>query len=151
MSARVQMSIKFTALFGAVVVALALSFYSVERERIYRRLDATLQVATAATAMSAGHEMAEHSTQADCEADLRSVLQQTASADLGNTQILVRQGERNAAFKPGLAANVDLRTVPSGTLLSSANLGGLRIANRRFDVPRFSATYEIFAAEPTFG
>lgn len=98
MSVRARLTIIFTGLFGAIVIALGFSLYFLEKSDAYRRLDEALQVATAATSMSAEHELSEHSTKAAGEADIQSVLSETPSAALQDTQILVCEGDRCGDF-----------------------------------------------------
>jgi hypothetical protein len=50
-----------------------------------------LEVATAATQISAEHEFNEHSTQAGGESDIQSVLSEAESPALKETQILIRE------------------------------------------------------------
>jgi signal transduction histidine kinase len=148
MSVRTHLTVVFTGLFGAIVIALAVSLYFLEKNDAYRHLDAALQVATGATAMSAEHELSEHSTKAAGEADIQSVLNETQSAALRDTQILVCEGERCPNFKPGITRRFDLRTVPKAALTNSAVVDGFRISIRTLAAPKFQATYEIYAARP---
>ena len=76
------MTISFTALFGAIVIALSIAAYVLVRNGAYLRLDAALQVATGATAMSGEHELNEHSTKAAGEKDLQFVLDEAATQAL---------------------------------------------------------------------
>jgi signal transduction histidine kinase len=147
-SVRAQLTIVFTALFGAIVVALALSLYFLEKNDSYRRLDASLQVATAATSMSAEHELTEHSTKAGGEADIQAVLSETQSAALRDTQILVCEGDRCRDFKAGLDHNFDLRRIAKASLRNGAIIQGFRISTRTFDAPKFQTTYQVYAAKP---
>ena len=82
----------FHCAFWAIVIALAVAAYIVVRNDAYLRLNAALQVATGATAMSAEHELNEHSTKGAGEKDLQSVLDEAGSSRLTNTQILVCDG-----------------------------------------------------------
>jgi signal transduction histidine kinase len=148
MSARARLTISFTLLFGAIVIALAVAAYILFRNDAYLRLDAALQVATGATAMSAEHELNEHPTKVGGEKDLQSVLDEPGTAVLTDTQILVREGGRNAAFKPGVQHGFDLRDIPPGALVNGATLKGFRIAIRTFDARKFSTVYKICAAKP---
>jgi hypothetical protein len=116
MSIRVRLTVSFTALFGAIVSAVAIAGYLLVRNDAYSRLDAALQVATGATAMSAEHELNGHSTKFAGEKDLQSVLDDAESSDLSDTQILVREENRNSAYKSGAQSIVDLRTVAPNML-----------------------------------
>ena len=148
MSVRSRLTICFTGLFGALVIALALTAYLLVKNDAYLRLDAALQVAASATAMSAEHELSEHSTQSEGERDLQSVLEETGSSALADTQILVRDGSRNVAYKPGTKHDFDLRTVSAETLRDEADSHGFRIATRAFRSPKFNAAYQIYSARP---
>jgi signal transduction histidine kinase len=148
MSARARLTISFTALFGALVIGLAIAAYVLVRNDGYLRLNAALQVATGATAMSAEHELNEHSTKAGGERDLQLVLDEAASSGLRDTQILVREGNRNAAYTPGRQEGFDLRGVSADRLLNGATVHGFQIATRAFRAQKFNAEYQIYAAKP---
>jgi len=135
-------------MFGAIVIALALSLYFIEKNDAYRRLDAALQVATAATSMSAEHELTEHSTTAGGEADIQSVLSEDQSAAMRDTQILICEGERCSDFKAGIDRHLDLRRVPKRSLRNGAVIDGFRISTSSFTAPKFHITYQIYAAKP---
>ncbi|HEX3685257.1 MAG TPA: ATP-binding protein [Bryobacteraceae bacterium] len=148
MSARARLAISFTALFGAVVIALSIAAYLLVRNDAYLRLDAALQVATGATAMSGQHELNEHSRRTPGEADLQFVLDEAGSSALTDTQILVREANRNVAYKPGAEHGFDLRTTSPDILTNGATLDGFRIATRSFRAPKFDTVYQIYAAKP---
>ena len=63
MSVRARLTVIFTALFGAIVIALAVSLYFLEKSEAYKRLDTALETAASATSMSAEHELNENLTQ----------------------------------------------------------------------------------------
>lgn len=148
MSVRAQLTIVFTTLFGAIVIALALLLYFLERNDAYRRLDVALQVATGATSMSAEHELTEHSKKSAGERDIEYVLSETQGAALRDTQILVCEGDRCGPFKSDLEHHFDLRRVPKASLRNGAIVDGFRISTRTFIAPKFHATYQIYAAKP---
>lgn len=129
-----------------MVVGLAAGSYSVFSHEASSELDSSLNVAASATMMSAAHEMAEHGRQIGSEADLQSILDLSPSSMLPDTQILIREGDRNVAHKAVAAPVFDLRQLPTARLLSSTEIEGLRIARRELAVPKFHATYRIFAA-----
>jgi signal transduction histidine kinase len=147
MSIRVRLTISFTVLFGAIVIGLAVAAYVLLSGDSYRRLDAGLQVATGATAMSAKHELNEHSTQLAGEKDMQSVLDGAGTAALTDTQILIREGDRNAAYKPAPHYGVDLRAIPP-QMLRSGIVSGLRIVSDSFRAPKFNTVYQIYSARP---
>jgi signal transduction histidine kinase len=148
MSIRARLTASFTVLFGAIVIALAIAGYLLVKEDAYLRLDAALQVATGATAMSAEHELNEHPTKSGGERDLQQVLDETSNKALSDTQILVREGDRNAVYKPGTTRGFDLRNIFSGALQNQATLDRYRIATRTLRVQKFGTSYEIYAAKP---
>lgn len=148
MSTRVRLTIFFTALFGAIVIALAVTAYVLVRNDGYLKLNAALQVATGATAMSAEHELNEHSAKAAGEKDLQLVLDEAASSGLTDTQILVREENRNAAYTRGTQQGFDLRSVSPDRLLNGATVHGFQIATRTFRAQKFNAAYQIYAAKP---
>ncbi|HEX4773446.1 MAG TPA: ATP-binding protein [Bryobacteraceae bacterium] len=147
MRIRERLTFWFASLFGVIVVALSITAYWVERSQAFARLDAGLMVTTGAMAMSARHELSEHITQADCEADLQAVLDEAKSADLSQTQILIEENGRTVAYKRASNAP-DLRRVNLRNMAATETHGGLRIASYSLPVPRFHATYEIYAAAP---
>jgi heavy metal sensor kinase len=146
-STRARLTLYFTALFGAVLVALATGAYILVRNDAYSKLDSGLRVAIDATAMSADHEFEEQSSKTAGEADLRSVLHGIHDGSLPNTQILVREGRRQVAYKGERPQALDLRTIPPGRLMNGATVNGLRVAQRELLVSKFSARYEIYAAK----
>jgi signal transduction histidine kinase len=148
MSARARLTISFTALFGAIVIALAVAAYVLVKNDTYLKLDATLHVATSVTAMSAEHELSEHPTRFGGERDLQLVLDESGSSALGDIQILVREGRRIAAYKPGVQNGFDLREIPADALKDGITVQGFRIAARNFRAPQFGATYQIYSAKP---
>ena len=147
MSIKDRVTIPFVALFGALVIALALSAYLWARDDAYSKLDAELQVATGATAMSAGHELSEHARQGAGEKDLQAVLNDVGGSDLTATQILVRERDREVAYKSGASAK-DLRSVAVDQLKNGATVAGLRIATRTLALPKFNTAFQIYAAQP---
>jgi len=146
-SIRVRLTISFTALFGAIVIALAVAAYILLNSAAYHRLDAALQVATGATAMSAGHELNEHSTKLAGEADLQEVLAENGTSALADTQILVREGNRMAAYRPAKEQGFDLRTVPLDRL-KDGTYRGIRIVSGTLPVAKFKTAYTIYSAKP---
>jgi signal transduction histidine kinase len=148
MSARARLTISFTALFGAIVLALAIAAYILARNDAYLRLDAALQVATGATAMSAAHELGEHATKLGGERDLQLVLEEGGSSALADTQILVREGPRSAAYKSGTPYSFDLRNIPPEKLANGVTFHGYRIATRNLLAPKFNTAYRVYAAKP---
>ena len=148
MSTKAQLSITFASLFGAIVIALAVSFYVAEKNDAYQRIDAALQVATGATAMSAEHELSEHSTKAAGERDLQSVLDESKSSALNDTEILVCEGSRDAAYKPGLERKINLCEVQRDLLENRSNTNGLRVATIGLMVPKFKTSYVVYAVKP---
>ena len=141
------MTISFTALFGAIVIALAVSAYVVVRNDAYLKLDAALQVAAGATAMSAEHELSEHPTKSGGERDLQLVLDEGGSSALGDTQILIREGRRIVAYK-GVQSGFDLRGIAPDALRNGIPVDGFRIAARSFRAQQFATTYQIYSAKP---
>ncbi|MFL6416202.1 MAG: sensor histidine kinase [Bryobacteraceae bacterium] len=148
MSVRARLTVIFTSLFGAIVIVLALSLYLLEKSEAYKRLDTALDTAASATSMSAEHELNENPTQRDGERDLQSVLNATQSPALKDTQILVCERDRCAAYKPALEREFDLRRVSPAGLKSGSTVAGFRIATHTLRLPRFSTSYEIYAAKP---
>lgn len=148
MPTRARLTFIFTALFGVVVIALGITSYLFVRNDAYLRLDGALQVAMDSTAMSFKHEFNEHSTKHGGELDVQLVLNEATSPAMNETEILVREGDRNVAYKPSLQRNFDLRGVRNAALPGRSTREGFRVASRTFFVPKFGATYRIFAAKP---
>ena len=149
MSIQTRLTLSFTALFGFIVLGLAIGSYIVlVRNDLFSDLNTELQVAVDGTAISAEHEMNEHSTVAPGEADIQEVLNARADAALPNTQILIRQGSRQVAYKAGAHATMDLRNISSDSLRSKT-FKSLHVAFRQLPVPKFHSQYEIYAAAPT--
>jgi signal transduction histidine kinase len=147
MSIKARLTTSYVTLSGVLVIALAIATYLLIRNGAYSRLDAELDVALGATAMSAEHELNEHSTQAAGEKDLQAVLDGTASPDLTDTQILVREHDRNVAYKRG-TQSIDLRAIVPRKLKNAIRIEGLRLAARTLAIPKFHTVYEIYSARP---
>jgi heavy metal sensor kinase len=153
-STRVRLTVYFTVLFGAIVVALAIAAYVLVRNDAYSRLDSALRVAVDGTAMSATHELTEHSRQAAGDADLQAVLEEMRDGPIPDTQILVREGSRQVAYKPSQRQTTDLRSISPDGLRNASTWEGIRIAYRDLAVPQFGTRYQIYAAkeiEPALG
>ncbi len=145
-SVRTRLTFCFTFVFGVVVVCFAVGGYSVFRHQAYSDLDESLQVAASATALSAAHELDEHSEQRGGEADLQSILGVSSSSALPETQILIREKDRNVALKSATGSGVNLSRIPNDQLLSRGAVPGLRIVSFELKVPKFGTAYRIFAA-----
>jgi signal transduction histidine kinase len=148
MSIRARLTVSFTALFGAIVIALSVAAYVLLSADAYSRLDGALKVATGATAMSAEHELNEHRTQLAGENDLQSVLDEFGTGALTDTQILVRAGDRNVAYSPTPNLGFDLRALPSRRL-KAGKVNGFRIVSGAFRSPKFNTAYQIYSARST--
>jgi len=148
MSIRARLTVSFTALFGAIVIALSVAAYVLLSADAYSRLDGALKVATGATAMSAEHELNEHRTQLAGENDLQSVLDEFGTGALTDTQILVRAGDRNVAYSPTPNLGFDLRALPSQRL-KAGKVNGFRIVSGAFRSPKFNTAYQIYSARST--
>jgi heavy metal sensor kinase len=145
-STKTRLTLYFTALFGAIVVCLALASYLLVTRADYSDLDSGLHVAVVATAMSAEHELSEHAEQRDGEADLRTILDESLSNSLPDTQIMIREGARTFAYKGGKPGSADLRKIASSKLQSMRDVDGLRVAVLPLHVAKFGIDYQIFAA-----
>ncbi|HSU58544.1 MAG TPA: ATP-binding protein [Bryobacteraceae bacterium] len=148
-SIRARLTLYFTVLFGVIVVGLAVASYLLFAHDTYSKLDSALRIAVSTTASLGEHEMNESPTKAAAEAELQSVLLEKHNTPLPDTQILVREGDRQAAYKPDeLPTTPDLPKIPAAQLNRASDLQGLRIAHRRLDIPKFNARYQISAAKP---
>lgn len=146
---RARLTICFTAVFGVIVAVLATASYLLIRSDLYSKLDAALRVVVEVTAISAHHELIEHSQQAFGDADIQAVLNGQVDPALPQMQILVRQGSRNVAYKRSGLRIADIRTLPLESIKSNQTVGTLRIVKRELAVPQFHTAYQIFAAEST--
>ncbi len=148
MSIQTRLTFCFTFLFGIIVVGLAIGSYILMRNNLYSDLKTELQVAVDGTAMSAEHEFTENSTALRGEADLQAVLEERGKAALPDTQILVRQGSREVAYKAGAQSAIDLRAIPANQL-QAKSFHDLRIASRDLPIRKFNSRYQIYAAAST--
>src|ERR1700751_5859810 len=147
MSTRARLTLIFTALFGIIVVGLATATYLLGRQDVYSKLDSALRTAIDATGMSAEHEFAEHDHKENGEKDVGEVLRNARQAALPGIQILVREGDRNVAYRPGDQDKLDLRQASSSQLKSGTAIDGSRIQVRELDVPRFQTRYQLYSAK----
>lgn len=148
MGIRARLTLWFSSLFSVVVIGLAVTAYWMVRTQAYASVDTALHVATGATAMSALHELSEHPDQAGGERDLQLVLDEAAKmGEVERTQILVREGDRVAAFKPDGSVE-DLRRIHVAQIKSPVTVEGLRVDGHRLASPEFKAVYWIYAARP---
>lgn len=146
MSTKARLTSIFSVLFGTIVVCLAIASYLLYRQDAYSKLDSSLRVAVDATALSAEHEIAEHKFKAAAEGDFRDILFHAQKAILPDTQILIREGERQVAFRPTVNPTIHLESIPSSKLISGHTVESARIQARQLDVPKFHAIYDIYAA-----
>jgi len=148
-SIRARLTLYFTVLFGVIVVGLAVASYLLISRDLYSKLDSSLRIAVNTAASLGEHEMNESSSKAAGEAELQSVLLEKHNTPLPDTQILVREGDRQVAYKPDeLPTTPDLPKMPPARLNRELNLQGLRIARRELDVPKFGARYQVYSAKP---
>lgn len=147
-SIRARLTLYFTVLFGVIVVCLAVASYLLVSKDFYSKLDSALRIAVNTTAVLGEHEMNAGQSKAEGEAGLRSILLETHNTPLPDTQILVREGERDVVYKPDELPALDLPTVPSSKLTAAQNLQGLRIIHRSVNIQRFHTRYQIYAAKP---
>lgn len=148
MSIQTRLTLSFTGLFGLIILGLAIGSYILVRNNLFSDLNTELQVAVDGTAMSAQHELNEHKDAAGGERDLQDVLSERRPASVPDTEILVRQGDRQVAYKSGTHATPDLRDVPSAQLRATT-FRSLRVASRELPLKKFGSKYEIYAAAPT--
>ncbi|MGA7412802.1 MAG: histidine kinase dimerization/phospho-acceptor domain-containing protein, partial [Bryobacteraceae bacterium] len=148
MPIRTRLTLSFTCLFGVIVFSLAIGSYMLVRNSLLSDLKTQLEVAVDGTAMAAQHELLEHPSAAPGEADLQEILNGMREAALPDTQILVRQGSRQVAYKAGSNASTDLRTLSSDRL-REGYVNNLRIAFHQLPVNKFNLTYELYAAAST--
>ncbi len=151
MSTRARLTFSFTVLFGIIVVCLAVGTYLLCRQDAYSKLDSGLRAAVDGAAMSTEHEMAEHRTKEHGEADLRDVLRDAREVALPGTQILVREGSREVAFRNVENSGFDLRAIPSSKLLSGRIVSNARVQARELEIPKFHTRYQIYSAKSIAG
>lgn len=142
-SAKARLTFVFTFLFGIIVAALAVSTYLLMRHEVHSKLNSVLETAIGATEMSSEHEIGENGTQEKAEDDVRSVLSDSQSKALAQTQIYIVQGSRIVAYKP------DSRHQPPISLTDLASGTGkndMVVAHDRLLAPKFNTSYEVVAA-----
>jgi two-component system OmpR family sensor kinase len=144
---RARLTLSYTAVFGIIVAVLAIGSYLLIRSDLYSKLDSALRVVVEVTAISAHHELIEHSQEEFGDDDIQAVLNGQVDPALPQMQILVRHGNRNVAYKRGGSRVADLRTLPLDRIRSGQTFGTLRVVKRELAVPQFKTSYEIFAAE----
>ena len=149
LSIRAKLTLSFTILFGLIVAALAIGSYVVVKQDLYSKLDLSLQVAVDTTAMAAQHEMSEHPDQAGGDDDIRQVLDDEIHVTLPDTQILVKEGGREVAYRPGGQSSSDLRHLRLQGLASQTTVEGMRIVTRRLTIPKFQTAYQIYSGRST--
>ncbi len=152
-SIRAKLTLFFTVLFGALVVALATGAYVAVRRDLNSKLNFGLQVTVDATGMAAQHELSEHAEQAGGDGDIRQVLNDNVSLALPETQILVKEGSRMVAYRPGEGTTPGVRTAPDIRQLqlhssASQTTAGMQVVMRELPVPKFHTSYQIYAATP---
>lgn len=146
-STRTRLTLYFTLLFGVIVIGIGISTFVLVRNDAYSKLDSGLRVAVDATAMSAQHELNEHTTESAGDADLQSVLDEHHDeTSLPDTQILVRQGSRAVAYKGTTQQQFDLRSISPAFLKSGAIIQGLRVQARELQIQRFRTRYQIYSS-----
>ena len=118
------------------------------------RVDGTLQSATQVAALALNHEIEEHGGRELGEESVRLVLNTMHQTSFPRPAILVRDGQRLVAEKPGSAgmpAEVLTTRLPAGhkgLITVTSNSGELfRIAVANVSVPFIGARYEVIANE----
>lgn len=144
---RARLTLSFTAVFGIIVAVLAVGSYLLVRSDLYSKLDSALRVVAEVTAISAHHELTEHSQERFGDADIQAVLNGQVDPALPQMQILVRQASRDVAYKRSGSKVTDLRTLPLDRVRSGQTYDSLRVVKRELAVPQFHTSYQIFAAE----
>ncbi len=144
---RARLTLFFTVMFGIIVGILATGAYFFIRSDLYGKLDTGLRVTAEVTAISANHELIEHSQEEFGDADIQAVLNGQVQPALPQMQILVRQGGKNVAYKRSGPHVVDIRTLPIRSLKSGQTVQELRICERELAAPQFHTTYQIYTAE----
>src|SRR5271166_1024091 len=142
MPIRTRLTLSFTALFGVIVLGLAIGGFILFRNSLLAGLNTQLQAAVDGTAMAAEHELSEHDTSAPGEKDLQSILNGRRDAALPDTQILVRMGSREVAYKADSSTTVDIRTLPPD-FLRAGSFDSLRVVSRELTIPKFNLNYEV--------
>src|SRR6185437_11821617 len=149
LSIRARLTLYFTVLFGVMVVGLAIASYLLFSHDSYSKLDSALRIAASTTASLGEHEMNKSSTQAGGEAEWQSILLEKHNTPLPDTQILVLENGRIAAYKPDeLPTTPDLPKIPFTQLRGASNFDGLRITRREIGIPKFHVRYRIYVAKP---
>lgn len=153
-SIRFQLTVWYVAVLGAILGLFSVGLYTLVANSVSERVDGTLESATQVAALALNHEIEEHGGRELGEESVRLVLNTMHQTSFPRPAILVRDGQRLVAEKPGSAgmpAEVLTTRLPAGhtgLITITSNSGEVfRIAVASVSVPFIGAKYEVIANE----
>lgn len=153
-SIRFQLTVWYVGVLGAILALFSVGLYTLVANSINERVDGTLRSATQVAALALNHEIEEHGGRELGEESVRLVLNTMHQTSFPRPAIVVRDGQRVVAEKPGSAgmpAGILLKLLPpgrTGLLTIAADSGEVfRIAVASVAVPFIGARYEVVANE----
>ncbi len=153
-SIRFQLTVWYVAVLGAILGLFSVGLYTLVANSVSERVDGALRSATQVAALALNHEIEEHGGRKLGEESVRLVLNTMHQTSFPRPAILVRDGQRLVAEKPGSAgmpAEVLTTRLPAGReglMTVTSNSGELfRIAVANVSVPFIGARYEVIANE----
>lgn len=111
-SLRVQLTLWYVAVLGAILGLFSVGLYTLVGNSLRERVDGTLRSATQISALALNHEIEEHGGKVAGEESVRMVLNTMHQTSFPQTAILIREGVRIVAEKPGIAGLTSDTLVP---------------------------------------
>jgi heavy metal sensor kinase len=139
-SFRFRLTLWWVGALAVLLVLFSLGVYSMLAGSARERFDATLRAAGEVTALSVNHEIEEHHGRTEGEAAIGLVLQTMHRVSFPRQSIVVFEGLRQVAAKPGIEGR---ETVAPGLATGFHSDGAYRIAVFETAVPALRTKYTI--------
>ncbi|HTF61205.1 MAG TPA: ATP-binding protein [Edaphobacter sp.] len=153
---RFRLTLWYVAALATILIVFSVGVYSLLGKSLKQNLDGSLHSATQVTALALNHEIEEHGGKEAGEANVRFVLNTMYQTSFPRPSIVVWDGERLVAQKPGSAG---LPPINVQRLYPQLNDGSIRFLNlqkgiqlyrvaiTRVSVPNINASYRVVANE----
>jgi signal transduction histidine kinase len=143
-SFRFRLTLWWVGALAVLLVLFSLGVYSMLAGSAREQFDATLRAAGEVTALSVNHEIEEHHGRTEGEASIGLVLQTMHRVSFPRQSIVVFEGLRQVAAKPGIEGR---ETVAPGLAAGFHSDGAYRIAVFETAVPALRSKYTIVVSQ----
>lgn len=143
-SFRFRLTLWWVATLAVLLVAFSLGVYSLLAQSVRARFDATLLAAGEVTALSINHEIEEHHGREAGEDSIRQVLRTMHQVSFPRQTIVVFEGAREVAAKPGVEGLDGLKPALAEGFHT---VGNYRIGVFDTTVPRLRSRYRVIVSQ----